>query len=138
MAKKTDRAKAVERLDSIFSKFVRLRDSDSHGFSTCVTCCKVAFWTREGIQCGHFQTRGKYITRWHERNAHAQCAGCNMVNGGQQYKHGLEIDKRYGEGAAEEILILSNQTQKFSTFELVDMYNDFKERVEQMIEDKGV
>jgi hypothetical protein len=61
-----------------------------------------------------------------------------MVNGGQQYKHGLEIDKRYGEGAAEEILLLSNQTQKFSTFELVDMYNDFKERVELMIEEKGV
>jgi len=61
-----------------------------------------------------------------------------MVNGGQQYKHGLEIDKRYGEGAAEEILILSNQTQKFSTFELIDMYNDFKERVEQMIKEKGV
>ena len=138
MAKKTDRAKAVDNLDNIFSKFVRLRDSDSHGFSTCVTCPKVAFWTREGIQCGHFQTRGKYITRWHERNAHAQCAGCNMVNGGQQYKHGLEIDKRYGEGAAEEILLLSNQTQKFSTFELVDMYNDFKERVELMIEEKGV
>jgi len=138
MAKKSDRAKAVERLDNIFSKFVRLRDSDSHGFSTCITCHKVAFWTREGIQCGHFQTRSKYITRWHERNAHAQCAGCNMVNGGQQYKHGLEIDKRYGEGAAEEILILSNQTQKFSTFELIDMYNDFKERVEQMIKDKGV
>jgi len=61
-----------------------------------------------------------------------------MVNGGQQYKHGLEINKRYGEGAAEEVLLLSNQTHKFSTFELIDMYKAFKERVDIMIKEKGL
>ncbi len=138
MPKKSQRKKAVERLDNIFSKFIRLRDSDKHGYCKCVTCGKKAFWTREGMQCGHFQTRAKYSTRWHVQNAHAQCAGCNMVNGGQQYKHGLEIDKRYGEGSAERILMESNVTQKFTTFELEEMYESFKEEVDRMIKEKGV
>jgi len=46
--------KAVDALDSIFSKYIRLRDSDKNGYCKCVTCPKTGFWTKDGMQAGHF------------------------------------------------------------------------------------
>ena len=135
---RSERMKAVDALDSIFSKYIRLRDSDKNGYCKCVTCPKTGFWTKDGMQAGHFQTRTKYSTRWDEKNVHAQCAGCNMVNGGQQYVHGIEIDKRYGEGTADNIVRLSNNTKKFSTFELREMVSHYKEEVLRMMKEKGL
>jgi hypothetical protein len=130
--KRSPRQKAVDNLDEWFSKYIRLRDSKD-GYCTCITCGKVAYWTKEGMQAGHFQTRAKYSTRWDERNVNAQCAGCNMVNGGQQYIHGLEIDKKFGEGIADELVVHSNKIIKFTTQELIDMALFYKEKVGEFL-----
>jgi hypothetical protein len=130
--KRTPRQKAVDDLDEIFSKYIRLRDSKD-GYCKCITCGKVAFWTKEGMQAGHFQTRSKYSTRWDERNVNAQCAGCNMVNGGQQYVHGLEIDKKFGEGTADDLVVLSHKIRKFTTNELHEMTDHYKKEVERLL-----
>jgi len=128
----SDRSQAVKRLDQWFSKFIRLRDSDENGFVRCITCGTRKHWKE--VDAGHFQTRAKYSTRWHEKNVHAQCKGCNMKNGGQQYVHGKEIDKRYGEGVADEIVYLSNQIMKFSTQEIRDMAKHYRELVKDELE----
>ncbi len=126
----TPRSKAVASLDQWFSKFIRLRDS-VEGIATCVTCGVKKPWKE--VDAGHFQTRAKYATRWHEKNVHAQCKGCNMVNGGQQYVHGKRIDEMYGEGTADELVILSHQIMKFSTKELQEISAQYKAKVEQLL-----
>ena len=37
-AKKPTRSKLVQKADSVFSTFIRLRDSDRHGIVTCPLC----------------------------------------------------------------------------------------------------
>ena len=124
------RSQAVKRLDSWFSKYIRLRDADSSGYVRCITCGTRKYWKE--VDAGHFQTRAKYSTRWDERNVNAQCKGCNMVNGGQQYVHGLAIDKKFGEGTADELVILSNQIVKLSTREILDLAEEYKNKCKEL------
>ena len=37
-SKKPTRSKLVQKADSVFSTYIRLRDSDKHGFITCPLC----------------------------------------------------------------------------------------------------
>ncbi len=129
------RSQAVKRLDSWFSKYIRLRDADSSGYVRCITCGTRKYWKE--VDAGHFQTRAKYSTRWDERNVNAQCKGCNMVNGGQQYVHGLAIDKKFGEGTADELVILSNQIVKLSTREILDLAEEYKNKFKELEQEKG-
>ena len=129
------RSQAVKRLDSWFSKYIRLRDADSSGYVRCITCGTRKYWKE--VDAGHFQTRAKYSTRWDERNVNAQCKGCNLVNGGQQYVHGLAIDKKFGEGTADELVILSNQIVKLSTREILDLAEEYKNKFKELEQEKG-
>ena len=127
------RSTIVKKLDALFSTYIRLRDCEE-GYVNCITCGKVKNWKE--VDAGHFQTRAKYSTRWDERNVNAQCKGCNMVNGGQQYIHGLEIDKKFGEGTANELVILSQKIRKFTQADLISMIDHYKEEVERLSEEK--
>jgi len=51
-----------------------------------------------------------------------------MRNGGQQYVFGQRLNEERS-GLADEIVQKSNQIRKFSTPELLEMYDDFRERV---------
>ena len=127
----SERKKLVARLDRIFSKYIRLRDADHAGYVNCWTCGKTKHYTK--LDAGHFQTRAKYSTRWDKMNVKPQCKGCNMVNGGQQYMFGLNLDRAYGEGTAEEIVRRSNQTRKFSDEELKDMIRHYSQLVNKLL-----
>jgi ribosomal protein S14 len=66
----------TKKLDRIFSVFVRLSGTNKSHSTKCFTCDKVLHW-RE-IQCGHFQSRRFYSTRFHELNCKPQCYACNI------------------------------------------------------------
>lgn len=98
--------KLVAELDKVFSLFIRARDMDDEGVSSCITCGKMM--TLKTSQCGHFISRIHYATRWEEKNCAAQCYACNMHNQGRQYEFGLAIDEKYGVGTAQKLLIQSH------------------------------
>ena len=102
MAKKTKRKKLIEKLDKIFSVYIRRRKA-VNDISECFTCGKQDHWKK--LQNGHFQSRKHYSTRWHELNCQVQCAGCNVFRYGEQYKFALNLDNTYYSGLAEELLI---------------------------------
>jgi hypothetical protein len=128
---KTKRAKLEAKLDKLFSLYIRLRDAKDE-FCTCVTCGKTKHY-KDGIHCGHFQSRRHKATRWNEKNAHPQCAGCNTFNQGEQYKHALYIDKRYGKGTADEMVLLSNTSVKWSIHELECLIDDYEKRLNKFL-----
>jgi len=121
------RSQVVKKLDSVFSEFIRKRDMDSKGFNTCFTCGKVAHWKE--LQCGHFQSRKHYATRWDEQNCQVQCVGCNMFKQGEQFKFGVNLDKKYGVGVAETLEKIARFTIKFSTKELEEKITYYKELI---------
>ena len=71
---KTDKQKMIERLDDLFSEYVRRRAIRRvHGCERCGTW--KADWRR--LQCAHLRSRKKHSTRWHEWNGVGLCGGCH-------------------------------------------------------------
>jgi len=123
------RSKVVKKLDAVFSEYIRLRNADKNGNVTCFTCGKVEYWKRKGMQAGHFQSRKHYATRWDEINVQVQCSGCNVFKYGEQYKFALNLDKKFGDGTAEELFIKAKEIVKFSTKELETLITYYKDQV---------
>jgi hypothetical protein len=130
-SKKLSRSKIVKNLDIIFSQYIRLKNADYLGNVSCFTCGKVSHY-KSGMQCGHFQSRKHYATRWLEMNVAVQCVGCNMFKSGEQFLFGKYLDEKYGDGTAEELYIKSKQTVKFSNDDLTDMIQHYKNLVNNM------
>ena len=59
-------SKLKKELDSWFSKYIRLRESNDYGMTECFTCGKVDYYKK--LQNGHFQSRRHHYTRWNEQN----------------------------------------------------------------------
>jgi len=126
--KKLTRSKIVKKLDSVFSQYIRLRESVNE-ISTCFTCGKQDHWKK--LQNGHFMSRRHYSTRWDETNCQVQCAGCNVFKYGEQYKFSIELDIKYGSGTADKMLQQSKQIVKFSTMDLEDLIIKYKNLVDE-------
>jgi 5-methylcytosine-specific restriction endonuclease McrA len=134
---KTDRQKLINKLDTSFSEFIRLRDSDKNGVCRCITCGDFKHW--QDIDCGHFVTRDNLATRWEEQNCNAQCAHCNRFKGGKQFEHGLAIDKKYKEpGLASKLVIKGQSVCNWQDFELDAMHQYYKAEVKQLKAAKGM
>lgn len=129
MSKKTKRKTLVTTLDTIFSKYIRLKNSDADGYCNCVTCGKKGYWEKDGIHAGHFMSRKHYSTRWDERNVKPQCGYCNTHKYGEQYKYSLYLGKE----TSEDLLELSHQTVKFSDIDLKEMTLLYKNIVNDLI-----
>jgi hypothetical protein len=128
--KKLTRSKIVKKLDTIFSQYIRLKNSDNE-VSTCFTCGKQDHWKK--LQNGHFQSRRHYSTRWDETNCQVQCAGCNVFKYGEQYIFSKNLDSKFGEGTAQELHIQAQQIVKFSDEDLKEMIKNYEKLVQQLI-----
>ena len=129
MAKKSTRKKLIDKLDKIFSQYIRLRESKNHN-SECFTCGKVDHWKK--LQNGHFMSRKHLSTRWDETNCQVQCAGCNVFRYGEQYKFSVGLNNKYGDGTADAMLQKSRETLKIDNAELetkIKYYQDLVERL---------
>jgi hypothetical protein len=123
--KKPSRSSLIKKLDTEFSIYVRKRFAvDSR--ATCFTCDKIDDWDK--MQCGHFQSRKHYSTRWDENNCQVQCVGCNVFKYGEQYKFGIHLDQVYGTGVANNLLNKARSEFKIKDFELVDLIEYYKNK----------
>ena len=127
---------AKNSADQWFSKYIRLRDANINGVCSCITCGAKKHWKQ--MDAGHFQSRRYSATRYHEQNAHAQCQACNKYNAGEQYRHGQEIDLRYGAGTAEYLETLSRSLFKMNKVEVMEIAKEYKQRAEEIAEQKGI
>ena len=123
MPKKLSRSKLVKKLDTVFSKYIRISSADKSGYCTCVTCGVVKHWKE--IQAGHFMSRKHYSTRWDERNVASQCVSCNMFKQGEQYKYSLFL----GKDQAKVLYLKSKETVKFTNYELEEMIKDYEAKL---------
>lgn len=126
-----------KRLWSIFSKFIRLRDSDENGYITCITCDRPLFWKQS--QAGHFiPQHNNPNTIFNEQNVHAQCPQCNIYLHGNQYLYSKKIDSIYGIGTSEEIYLLSKVDKKFTSEEYQELTKEYNEKVNKILQEKGL
>ena len=122
-----------EKLDIIFSKFIRLRDTDEYGYGKCFICGETFHYF--DLECGHFRHRRHLGTRWYSDNAHAQCHECNTRDdAAEQMIAMLRTD--YGMDNAAEIIRLSNGITKFTNEDYAEMYQYYRKEVKRLLVDK--
>ena len=63
-----------DRLDTVFSKYIRLRDAMPSGTFRCISCGKIK--TLDQADCGHYFSRTHMSTRFDEDNCNAECRYC--------------------------------------------------------------
>lgn len=128
---KSSRSKKVEKLDTIFSKFIRRRDC-GYGYGRCISCSKpIRFDT---CDAGHYINRKHMAVRYDEKNVHGQCRACNRFDEGniQGYRKGL-IEK-IGEKQVDMLEIKRFNTSHLSEVELdllIDLYRRKLKELEQ-------
>ena len=61
-----------------------------------------------------------------------------MFKQGEQYKFGLKLDGKYGEGIAEKLEYLSRKTVKFSRVDYEEKISYYKDLVKKLKKEKGI
>ena len=125
MAKEIKRSTLVKKLDTIFSIYIRRKDAINE-IAECITCGKKDHYKK--LQCGHFQSRSHYSTRWDINNVGVQCYGCNISRSGEQYK----FSQYLGDNLAQEMYIKSKQIVKFADVDLIDMIEYYTNKVNDL------
>lgn len=124
--------------DDIFSLSIRLRDSDKSGLGKCITCEKKCFFYKDCGQNGHFRSRARTNTRYHRKNNHLQCSGCNGRGGGMPFEYGRAIDKLYGEGTADEIHRLSLMSYNPKAIDYIEVIETSIKYADDYLKDKNL
>ena len=135
MKKKTI-SKLKKELDKWFSLYIRLRDATIDGMVMCITSKRLYYY--KNIHAGHFISRRHLATRWCELNVAPQSAADNLFGQGEQYKFGIELDAKHGEGTALELQEKSRQTVKISRAEYEDKISYYKLLVKNLKKEKGI
>tara|TARA_R100001460_G_scaffold66010_1_gene106391 strand:- start:1769 stop:2176 length:408 start_codon:yes stop_codon:yes gene_type:complete len=126
-------SKLKKKLDAIFSKYVRLSNADKKGYVKCYTCGVKKYWEKDGMQAGHFMSRKHTATRFDERNVKPQCYSCNCHFYGRQFVFGKNLDKEFGEGTADALLLKSKQTQKNTVIDLQELIELYSNKLDNLV-----
>ena len=128
-AKKPKRQKLIKELDSVFSLYIRLRDSDSHWIVTCPLCGKkipVKF-----AQNMHFISRWVLKYRFDESNCFAGCMRCNVILNWNYIEYTFFMIKKFWK---EKVEAMKNDKELFElkTREIEEKIAYYKEQNEKL------
>ena len=118
------------KLDAIFSQYIRRKDATSQGLAVCVSCHAVKPWKEQ--QCGHYVSRTYLATRWDERNCAVQCGTCNVLRRGNYPAYTLYMLRKYGQGVIEELEALRHKPIKLTAADLEDLILAYKAKLEEL------
>ena len=127
--KKPSRKSLVEKLDKVFSIYIRRRYAIDE-IAECYTCGVKNEYKK--LQAGHFASRRHYSTRWNEFNVQVQCYSCNICSQGLQYEFGKKLCSQYGENFADELMIESKKIVKFTDVDLVEIIEYYNNKVNEL------
>ena len=121
------RNRKIKELDSIFSKYIRLRDCNKNG--RCISCNSPISYST--CDAGHFISRRHMSTRFCGYNVNAQCVECNRFKNGniENYRNGLI--RKYGEGIVKMIETNSNSIMKVTTEEIQSLIEFYKKEIKE-------
>lgn len=126
MAKKKTLKYWKTKIDKVFHEYIRRRDVNDHGYGKCISCDKVIHFSES--DAGHFISRGAMATRYDERNVNLQCRKCNRFEYGRQFEYSLKI----GTELAEQLLQDSRQLYKLSDPEYMEVFEKFRDKLEEL------
>jgi Bacteriophage Lambda NinG protein len=120
----------IKKLDTVFSRYVRMSAADNCGTVECVTCGKPMHWKE--AHAGHFISRRHMSVRWVEKNVHPQCCGCNTFKGGALDEYSAFIIRKYGMKVFDDLRLMKNSTKKWTRDELTEMIARYESMLKGM------
>ena len=129
------RSKLVQKLDQVFSVYIRLSVADKDWYITCPLCEARVHWTK--AQNMHFIKRSVYKYRRDEKNCHAGCMRCNVILHGNYIVYTRRMQRKYWEILVDE-MINDRQIMKIATWELQEMIDRYQALVDEVRVVKGL
>lgn len=119
------------KLDIVFSKYIRLRDLNSDGKTfTCISCGRIK--PAEQMDCGHYINRMHTSVRWNEANAHGECRHCNRFDENHLKGYRDNLVKKIGEDKVLLLEAMKWKQTKMADFEMEVAIKYYKDKIEQM------
>ena len=118
------------KLDKVFSEYVRRRFADSRGFAICVSCGKVSHW--KSLHAGHFVSRVRLATRWDIENVNPQDPRCNIFLAGNAVGYARWLENRYGPSIFAALDERSRKSVKFSRSDLSAMIELYRSKLREL------
>lgn len=129
-------SKLKKELDKWFSLYIRLRDANDYGMVQCFTSGRVYHYKK--MHAGHFMSRRYLATRFNEWNVQPQSPADNLFGQGEQWKFGIALNAKYGEGTSRELEELSRTTIKLSRIDYEEQIRYYKAIVQNLKKEKGI
>lgn len=120
----------ISRLDKLVSKWVRYSAKTKMGVVECFTC--EDFFLPENIDAGHYISRSCMYLRFDAaRNIRPQCIPCNRHKYGQAAAFGKRLETEHP-GITELLLEESRIIYKYSRDELINLINEYTQKLKQL------
>lgn len=117
--KKSRRKSLENKLDRLFSQYIRQRDGN-----ICFTCG--ASGDDTVVQAGHLITRGRRVVRYDPRNGQCQCRTCNLIHEHRPEIFTKKYILKYGAKAYDKLVSDSWEDKKFTLSELEALVDKFE------------
>lgn len=152
--KRSEQRKWIDKLDKVFSLYIRMRDSREFQYKAfrCISCGR--YLPIDKADNGHYVSRANMSLRFDPRNCNAECTFCNRMSsdhligyrknlvvklGMSAFKNAhpgmspiIEVVKSLGEREVELLEAEKYQTRKWSVFELQEAYKYYAALVLKM------
>jgi hypothetical protein len=116
----------IEDLDLVFSRYIRLKYSDSNGYCECFTCGKRELYTQ--LQCGHYIPRANLMTRFLEQNCRPQCKNCNEYKSGNLEEYSIRLENEQG-GILDWLVEQARQIYKPTRDEIKQLLSQYRNKL---------
>ena len=126
MKKKLTVSKAKRKAWSVFSKWIRTRDTTKLG-TQCFTCWK--YYPIKSMHAGHFIPGRHPSYLFDERQVHAQCYHCNVGLKGAWPEYYKRMVDEYGQYEVNKMIIDKGKIKQFKVFELEEIYLKYKSKL---------
>lgn len=139
----SDYSKWKKKLDSVFSLFIRLRDTDKNGFGRCISSGRLIYYIidengeiKSNCDNGHFENRAIMSLRFSELNCNAQSRFDNQFREGEKDNYEKGIIKKYGEEGLKEIKKTKMTSKKYTTIDFIALYAHYEQQVAFLLSTK--
>lgn len=116
--------------DKVYSRYIRIKEADRHGYCICVTCGVRKHWTE--MDAGHYVNRDRKATRYDDMNVHPQCVSCNRFKSGRGSAYAAHLVKRYGEGVILKLDTKSRKVKQYKLGDLKEMVKEWRAEIDKM------
>jgi hypothetical protein len=120
----------IHRLDSEFSKLVRLISADENGIVKDFITGEPRFW--KYMVCGHFQKCANHSVRWNLTNCHPITEETNRRDEIHPGLYEESMVNFYGQDVVDDLKRLAKTEVHFTESEGLELLKEFRSKVKQL------